>query len=650
MKSRILGLLVLSCLAGAGAAFVYRSALFSPLLEPDETDTVEVAEYRPPPAEPNELLTDDKLADIKPPEFDPELVDRRPLAGGEQVNSSAAVIELDTPLVRPDQEPELLELHASYAKAIGSGPRSRNVLPSVNMIDGKAKQFDDGLYAAIDQAYYQGLEGELQSHIVLAQRLYEAVSPQGKAAAYLAAGLELAGVKVEPVDDAARQMWLREFEGNAAASKPIGFYTWNNELEACFRFLRFFQRSFPDQALEIPLELAHALSQDEPLAKDYRRAVDFYARLSNPYECLSIADLAGAEVESPAAFKALCNERGVHNHSAALFPPSTSRETVLFEKLFPDGLPVQANLMRELVRKIRSGEVDLKPNADSGWYEYQVYALETLLLPERGEEHGKLLLTKAYKKRMLEAFQALITKRRETHARGMKSAAAPLAMPPAQVKPRLRVEPCPSYYLRTARSYAFLADFLTASLGNEGLGKLHGLKQNGTRELPLGQELPWMRDLFYGLYLVSAEDIGLRTSFADGEPLANADEQSRCYQIASDWLELAFQDPDLAVDTRVAVPIYFDQMNNVTRLWATIGVRLARLDANYAVGPRVKAPGDETWQTLESWQLAASSHLIAVDEFAEVELKGLRPLNREELRAVCDREKTKQAIVEALEK
>jgi len=43
-------------------------------------------------------------------------------------------------------------------------------------------------------------------------------------------------------------------------------------------------------------------------------------------------------------------------------------------------------LMKELVRRIKSGEVDLQPKEGSGWYDYQVYALETLLMPEKGEE------------------------------------------------------------------------------------------------------------------------------------------------------------------------------------------------------------------------------------------------------------------------
>jgi len=131
--------------------------------------------------------------------------------------------------------------------------------------------------------------------------------------------------------------------------------------------------------------------------------------------------------------------------------------------------------------RIRSGAVDLRPRLESGWYDHQVYALETLLLPEKGAERDKLLLTKAYKKRMLEAFQALLTKRRETHVRQLMAAKAHAMARPSEVTPRRRVEPCPTYYLRTARAYSCLANFLDAAVGQDGLGKLHGLKEGGER-------------------------------------------------------------------------------------------------------------------------------------------------------------------------
>jgi hypothetical protein len=294
--------------------------------------------------------------------------------------------------------------------------------------------------------------------------------------------------------------------------------------------------------------------------------------------------------------------------------------------------------------------VDLQPGPNSGWYDYQVYALQTLLLPEKGEEHDKLMLSKAYKKRMLEAFQALITKRRETHARQLGAAAAPMAAPPPpleKIKPRLRVEPCPSYYLRTARAYAFLANFLEASVGKEALQELHGLKKEGPRTPDLYTELRQMRELFYGLYLISAEDIGLKTTLAADEVA----DPEKCYQAAATWLPKAFEDPDLATDTRVAVPVFADANQNVTRLWLTLGVRLSRLDVRYVKPPSVKpAEGEGDWKPVEDSKLEEVQYLIPVDEFAEVELRGLRVLSREELRAICDREKTKDAILQALRK
>jgi len=276
-----------------------------------------------------------------------------------------------------------------------------------------------------------------------------------------------------------------------------------------------------------------------------------------------------------------------------------------------------------------------------------VYALETLLLPEKGPERHKLLLTKAYKKRMLEAFQALVTKRRETHVRQLYAAGKTAsALPPDKVAPRLRVEPCPSYYLRTARSYSFLANFLESALGQEALQKLHGLKQGGRRAPDLHAELLRMRDLFYGFYLVSAEDIGMAPAFARGEAV----DQDRCHKLASGWLDKVFEDEDLKTDTRVAVPVYIDARRGATRVWATLGVRLAKLEAGYARPPHMKpAQGKEEWKEVESFRLGTSNYLIPVDEFAEVELPHLNGLTRDELRSVCDRERTREAIVRALQ-
>jgi hypothetical protein len=222
------------------------------------------------------------------------------------------------------------------------------------------------------------------------------------------------------------------------------------------------------------------------------------------------------------------------------------------------------------------------------------------------------------------------------------------AAPPREleaVRPRLRVEPCLSYYVRTARSYSFLFNFLTATLGEETLQAIHGLREGGAQHDDLATELAAQRDRFYGLYLISCEDIGHKPALNDGEV---ADPEA-CYQAAGAWLARIADEADLAEDTRVAVPIYVDPFKGRTRLWVTLGVRLTKLEARFVRAPRLKpAEGEGEWKVVEDWKLHGASHVVAVDEFAEVEVPTLAPPDREELRRLCDEHKTREKIVEAL--
>jgi hypothetical protein len=208
----------------------------------------------------------------------------------------------------------------------------------------------------------------------------------------------------------------------------------------------------------------------------------------------------------------------------------------------------------------------------------------------------------------------------------------------------LRVEPAPTYYVRTARAYAFLADFLDAAVGKEALQMLHGLTKDGPRKPDLYTELHGMRDLFYGLYLLSAEDIGMKPAVLPDEPV----DCEQCYNRATTWLDGVY-DPDLAADTRVIVPIFVDPVRDVTKAWATLGVRLAKLDADYASPPSILRPDSAEWERVSSGDLGAARYLIPVDEFAEVELSGSHVLTREEFRAVCDENSDKEAIIAALQ-
>lgn len=215
-----------------------------------------------------------------------------------------------------------------------------------------------------------------------------------------------------------------------------------------------------------------------------------------------------------------------------------------------------------------------------------------------------------------------------------------------KIEPRLRLEPSLTYYLRTARAYAFLVNFLGEAVGADTLKSLHGLTRDGERPKDLDTDLRDIRDLFYGFYLLGSEDIGLAPEFLDGEEV----DQARAKTLAAEWLASPLDSPDLAVDTRVAVPITYDPTRNVTRLWVTLGVRLDRLDVFFARPPSVKpSEGEGDWKLCEPFMLVDRTYLVPVDEFVEVELPGSRVLTRDELRAVCDEHKSKAAIVKALQ-
>jgi len=633
---------VIVCVALAGLVAAVGYGLYCAWWN-DNYFVTEYDEHHAPPHDDLQLV-DDKIAD-KRPVFDDKCVDSRAL-GDWELNASAAVIRLDCPMIIPNRDREMLVLRPSYADAITAAKAcGLNLLPSANTLDGAAKQFDDGLYAALDLACFRGEIGLAPAAPVWAAAVLQRLPKQSTARPFLAAALELAG-KTFDLAAAEKQesdRWLAQFERNQAASKPISFYTWTPELKQVWRFFRFLQHEFTEDDLAIPRDVAAVLQQNDDLRKQHLAINDFYGRLTNPSICLPVDAL----IDDKQALPQLAKEHLARRAAAAVFPPSTSRETELFDRMFPTGLPAGVNLMGVLIQRIRSGEVDLKPGENDGWYQHQVYALETLLLPAKGQENDKLLLTAEYKKRLVEAFKALATKRRETHARQLaktKSSAAAPPQPKVQVSPRLRVEPCATFYLRNARAYAFLQDFLTAAVGRERLEKLHGLRQGGERPPTLHAELGAVRSRFYGFYLLSCEDIGMKPQLADGE-LADL---PAAKQAAKDWLGNLVNNVDLLCDARVSVQIFVDPLHK-TRIWATLGVRLAHLDASYAQPPRMRPKdGAGPWTEVESNQLGNSRYVIPVDEFAEIELAGSSALTREELREACDRHKTKEEIVRGL--
>ncbi len=333
-----------------------------------------------------------------------------------------------------------------------------------------------------------------------------------------------------------------------------------------------------------------------------------------------------------------------------MLPTSRTKDTEYFDKQYCGEEP-PPNLLDALVSAIRSGALDVAPEADAGWYDHQLYALETLLLPERGPESQHLLLTVGYKKKLIETFKSILIQNRETHVKqasfsiGGAAIGGPVA--PVDIYPLLPAEPFPTFYLRSGRAYRFLKTFLTATLGPATLADTQRVLETGARgTTSLAAELDEKIALLYGLYFMTADAVGMaRDEGLLSEELAAIDAEAAT-TAARAWLATWRSDADVLRDPRVIIPVFMDVGTNLTTYWAVIGVKTLKMRAEFVPGHEPDVTPTSCW----TGKIDRHDYTFLVEETTEVRLPTARPPpTRNELRAICDAHATKAAIVTALE-
>jgi hypothetical protein len=482
----------------------------------------------------------------------------------------------------------------------------------------KAKQVDDGLYAAVELAAQQGLgrhPGKASLLKSLAATLADSTSPSQVAAVAILAACKLGSLPVpvsdplqEPVE-AAVSAFLRD----ELLSKPLGFYTWTPELSVIFRQDRLLQQLLDPGPADA---LAHAVERTEGAAEAYRACLRLNARLTNPP---AGAGLSGAG-------------------RRAFLPASRSHEQVLIERLFGDKpAPEGFDLMTEVIRRVRSGEVNLEPTDSSGWYDHQTFSLEPLVVPDRMPESGRLELGKRYRRHLDDLFRGALALARETHAKqagGGRGGYCGSRERPIWVNPDLTVEPLPTLYARRAETYRFVRSVLEEAFGGETLDRLPRLTPEGAVAGGLGEELAWLERLFVGAAATACRELGMPSP--EGSEAA--------LQCFASWRVALGKDRDVSRDARMMVPVFYDIQRKRLMVWAFLGWRTTAVDVAYRRDPIVLA--------VESSQPAGkpppvyfcgAHHKSAVPVMAEVYVTRL--LDRDAFRRHCDRHRTREAIL-----
>ena len=295
---------------------------------------------------------------------------------------SGQILELDVP--EPYWQPRIMPSLVQF--------RNRSEMVSAATLVQKAKQFDDGLYAAVELAALHGC-GDRAAKTAWLARLRRALgTDQAATSLYAAARMLDADADVPgPLAESVAKRG-RDFLEDERASKPISFYTWTEELAALFRHDRLLQGELRTRELEPLVRALHA----EPAVRDqYERYLGLIEQLTNPL----------TEDAVRRSLRALDEGTEPSLDRASFIPASMGHESELIKRMYGDTpIPEGFELMTELIDRVRSGSIDLSPTADSGWYDHQTWSLAPLARPEDTPEAERLRFTNAYRKHLEDLF------------------------------------------------------------------------------------------------------------------------------------------------------------------------------------------------------------------------------------------------------
>ena len=190
---------------------------------------------------------------------------------------------------------------------------------------------------------------------------------------------------------------------------------------------------------------------------------------------------------------------------------------------------------------------------------------------------------------------------------------------------------------------------LEKTFGRAALAKMHRLTATGPVTTNLDSELNEMEALFCGAYLTVCGEIGLEpVSLAQlglaGEPAADRTQFNK-------WLGRMNDDPDVAQDCRMMVPVFYDPQRQKIKVWAFLGWAKRIMDVDFDREPAASifdSSGAPVRLNPPELQFVGTHRELTYPVTAEVYVTQL--LDRDEFRRLCDHYANPAKILEQLQK
>jgi hypothetical protein len=392
---------------------------------------------------------------------------------------------------------------------------------------------------------------------------------------------------------------------------PLGPWATHPELASVWARDRFLARGFSvtdDRSATAAALLARTQPPTWKNQLAYARAL--YGEITGPsFESLA-TELAGIVDEDLGTSEAVDRVRKEASRLAtntgfapAALAHASSPEQQILEPL---GMTAWDDPMSALIAAIHSGKLDLTPKADAGFYRHRWFALETLAVPDKAPEHHKLQLSAEYQQRWQRAFTAGFAEGRSGFVKRLPIMVAgsrgegPIRL---DVAPSFSAEPSPVVYLRLARAYQKLAADL-AAVDNTLWQSLRDLDGR-----PLAAQLDERVLRLHGLARIVYQEVGFYP------PEAASDQEidpNAATAAATRWLSNVDQDPDIAGDARLLVPLASNGADKL-RCPAVLGIRLEPVKYSWIEKPEVGHEIDARFVAARYWLASPVPALVTVN-------------------------------------
>jgi hypothetical protein len=161
-------------------------------------------------------------------------------------------------------------------------------------------------------------------------------------------------------------------------------------------------------------------------------------------------------------------------------------------------------------------------------------------------------------------------------------------------------------------------------------------------------ELKEMEALFFGAALIVGNETGCALQITNRDGSGSGAKKD--IEFAVRWMNHLSDDPDVSLDNRMMVPVFYDLERAMTKVWVVLGYEEKSLKVGFSSTPQIKvfdSKGKKVDKSRLDVHYNSQVCYLWYPVFAEIYVRKI--LDRDEFRKLCDRYATRSEILKALQ-